>query len=215
MEIDKLALGQRIKSIRLEKSMNLKEFGYYIDNTSDSIVSRWEKGKSVPNAKRLKLIATAGGITVDELLYGSKYEYAYKLFNDLYDKLDDSKKILSEEKRKEFVDDFLRRVTTSVYSSETVHAPGKFKEYVKFMFENHFEDFFTKEIVSNENVIIQVKSKLEHIQYFIEQYFSYDSDEPKKIIAEKLDSNLEIKLYDLIEDTCNEVDKILLDYKKD
>ena len=81
MELDKIALGNRIKSIRLEKSMNLKEFGYYIDNTSDSIVSRWEKGKSTPNAKRLKLIANAGGISVNELLYGDFRSYCYGIFD--------------------------------------------------------------------------------------------------------------------------------------
>lgn len=85
MEIDRIALGNRIKSIRLEKSMNLKEFGYYIDNTSDSIVSRWEKGKSVPNAKRLKLIANAGGITVNELLYGSLENFRYSVINELFE----------------------------------------------------------------------------------------------------------------------------------
>ena len=73
-EIDTEDLGNRIKSIRLEKAMNLREFGFYIDKASDSIVSRWEKGKSLPNAKRLKLIANAGGISVDELLYGKEKE---------------------------------------------------------------------------------------------------------------------------------------------
>ena len=82
MEIDKIALGNRIKSIRLEKSMNLKEFGYYIDNTSDSIVSRWEKGKSVPNAKRLKKIAELGGITVNELLYGDMKNFISSYFDE-------------------------------------------------------------------------------------------------------------------------------------
>ena len=48
--------------------MNLREFGEYIDNTSDSIVSRWEKNRSVPKAKRLKLIADDMNITVTELL---------------------------------------------------------------------------------------------------------------------------------------------------
>lgn len=82
MELDKVALGHRIRSIRLEKSMNLKEFGFYIDNTSDSIVSRWEKGKSVPNAKRLKLIANAGGISVNELLYGDMKNFTSSYFDE-------------------------------------------------------------------------------------------------------------------------------------
>ncbi|MCW1031120.1 helix-turn-helix domain-containing protein, partial [Streptococcus anginosus] len=43
------------------------------------IISRWENGKSLPNNQRIKAIADLGGITVDELLYGSKNE----VLNDL------------------------------------------------------------------------------------------------------------------------------------
>lgn len=50
----------------------MREFGELIDNASDSIVSRWEKDISKPNAKRLKLIADDMNITVTELLNGSE-----------------------------------------------------------------------------------------------------------------------------------------------
>lgn len=63
-----MTLGEKIKNHKLNKGMNLREFGEYIDNTSDSIVSRWEKNRSVPKAKRLKLIADDMNITVTELL---------------------------------------------------------------------------------------------------------------------------------------------------
>ena len=63
-----MTLGEKITNHRLNKGMNLREFGEYIDNTSDSIVSRWEKNRSVPKAKRLKLIADDMNITVTELL---------------------------------------------------------------------------------------------------------------------------------------------------
>lgn len=63
-----MTLGEKIKNHRLNKGMNLREFGEYIDNTSDSIVSRWEKNRSIPKAKRLKLIADDMNITVTELL---------------------------------------------------------------------------------------------------------------------------------------------------
>ena len=69
-----MTLGEKIKNHRLNKGMNLREFGEYIDNTSDSIVSRWEKNRSVPKAKRLKLIADDMNITVTELLDGSDKE---------------------------------------------------------------------------------------------------------------------------------------------
>ena len=67
-----MTLGNRIKQHRQDKGMNMREFGEYIDNASDSIVSRWERNISVPNAKRLKLIADDMNITVTELLKGVK-----------------------------------------------------------------------------------------------------------------------------------------------
>ncbi|COD84242.1 MULTISPECIES: helix-turn-helix domain-containing protein [Staphylococcus] len=67
-----MKLGTKIKNHRLNKGMNMREFGEFIDNTSDSIVSRWERNVSIPNPKRLKLIADDMGITVAELLGSEK-----------------------------------------------------------------------------------------------------------------------------------------------
>lgn len=67
-----MTLGNRIKQHRQDKGLNMREFGELIDNASDSIVSRWEKDISKPNAKRLKLIADDMNITVTELLNGSE-----------------------------------------------------------------------------------------------------------------------------------------------
>ena len=67
-----MTLGNRIKQHRQDKGLNMREFGEFIDNASDSIVSRWERNISVPNAKRLKLIADDMNITVTVLLKGVK-----------------------------------------------------------------------------------------------------------------------------------------------
>lgn len=61
-------LGKKIKKIRLEHGLNLREFGEKINNSSDSLVSRWEKGHSIPRQDRLKKIAEFTNITVEELL---------------------------------------------------------------------------------------------------------------------------------------------------
>ncbi|CAC8015244.1 helix-turn-helix domain-containing protein [Staphylococcus aureus] len=63
-----MKLGTKIKNHRLNKGMNMREYGEFIDNTSDSIVSRWERNVSIPNPKRLKLIADDMDVTVTELL---------------------------------------------------------------------------------------------------------------------------------------------------
>lgn len=100
----KTDIGLRIKSIRLAKGLNLREFGEEISKLtkekkyiSDSIVSRWEKGVSIPNAKRLKAIAEYGNVSINFLLYGNEisYEYIYQniksvnMKNNIQDKLID------------------------------------------------------------------------------------------------------------------------------
>lgn len=83
MDIDKTAIGIRIKSIRLEKGLTLHEFGDLIDGADRSIASRWERGISLPNNERLKKIANLGGISVDELLYGTFDSFVYTIYNDI------------------------------------------------------------------------------------------------------------------------------------
>lgn len=83
MDLNKKGIGSRIKLIRLSFGDNMREFGERIseklgipkdDSISDSIVSRWEKGVSIPSPDRLKIIARLGNISVEELLYGKKLE---------------------------------------------------------------------------------------------------------------------------------------------
>lgn len=49
--------GENIKRMRAEKGLTMKEFGgMFVPPASDSIVSRWERGVSIPNASRMKQI---------------------------------------------------------------------------------------------------------------------------------------------------------------
>ncbi|MDO4775431.1 MAG: helix-turn-helix transcriptional regulator [Aerococcaceae bacterium] len=82
---DKHSIGRRIQLIRKEKGLTTKEFGRIIDNASDSNVSRWEKGKALPNNKRLMLIAHLGNISVEELLYGKG---TIEIFSSLSDEIE-------------------------------------------------------------------------------------------------------------------------------
>lgn len=168
MEIDKIALGNRIKSIRLEKSMNLKEFGYYIDNTSDSIVSRWEKGKSIPNAKRLKLIANAGGITLDELLYGSFKTYCFQLFDDFVDGLDQNNFVFNEKFTKEqFFEEMYTRVVSHEYGFEDV-------DDIKYIFKLYYYEVNDIPIGKNPPEIIEfVAYKLTLLRNEVKNIFTY------------------------------------------
>lgn len=51
--INKKAVGLRIKSIRKANGDTLEQFGKSL-NADKSLVSRWEKGQSIPNPERIK-----------------------------------------------------------------------------------------------------------------------------------------------------------------
>ena len=94
MDINKTEIGKRIFTIRKSLGLTMKEFGERMGNpvASDSIVSRWEKGVSVPNNERLKRIAEIGDISVNELLYGDSQEYVH---NVLIEELNNHNKLYS------------------------------------------------------------------------------------------------------------------------
>lgn len=91
-KIDKKAVGQRIKEIRLKKGMTLEEFGGLF-NAGKGLVSRWENGLSTPTPDRLKQIAKVGDLTLEELLYGNRFFYIY---DQITERLPKEKKYLSK-----------------------------------------------------------------------------------------------------------------------
>lgn len=70
-DIDKVAVGQRIKRIRLEMGYTQSEFAKVTGSTLPA-VSNWETGKNLPNKKRLSNVAFHGQVSVNELLTGKK-----------------------------------------------------------------------------------------------------------------------------------------------
>lgn len=69
-DIDKTAVGERIKEIRLNKGYTLEAFGKLF-GVSKSNVLKWEQGKALPNKERIKDICKIADITREELLYGN------------------------------------------------------------------------------------------------------------------------------------------------
>ncbi|WP_428889467.1 helix-turn-helix domain-containing protein [Enterococcus xiangfangensis] len=72
-EVDKIAVGRRIKDIRVALGLSMEEFGKKLD-TSKGAVNNWEKGKNLPNTSRLSAICNLGNTTLEKLLYGSLSE---------------------------------------------------------------------------------------------------------------------------------------------
>lgn len=82
--VDKKAVGRRIKQTRINKGYTLEAFGKLDNlNASKSIVLRWENGTSLPNRSRLEIIAKLGDMTVNELLYGDTKKDTEELYQAL------------------------------------------------------------------------------------------------------------------------------------
>lgn len=88
--MDKLKIGNFLKSLREERgltqiqlSQKLVENGGY----SDALISKWERGQSLPNIDDLKRLATFFGISIDEILNGTRnkeidFKKKYFIYNN-------------------------------------------------------------------------------------------------------------------------------------
>ena len=83
ININKKAVGSRIKQIRMNKGYTLEAFGKLF-NASKGNVQQWENGVSLPNKERLASISKIADMTVNELLYGSISEYLENNFQNLF-----------------------------------------------------------------------------------------------------------------------------------
>lgn len=80
--VDKKAVGSRIKQIRLNKGYTLEAFGKLFGAKKGN-VQQWEKGRSLPNKERLANISKIADMTVNELLYGNIEKDVEELYQRL------------------------------------------------------------------------------------------------------------------------------------
>lgn len=80
MIIDKFEVGQRIRNIRSNLNLSMKEFAVVIDSKK-STVNSWERGLSIPKLDMLEKIAVLGNLSVNELLYGDLENYVKELIH--------------------------------------------------------------------------------------------------------------------------------------
>lgn len=84
-DLQKKEVGSRIRRIRIEFGLTMQEFGEKLNPpASDSIVSRWERGISLPNNDRLRQIAELGNVSMHYLLEGqTDEEYAGEIIKGI------------------------------------------------------------------------------------------------------------------------------------
>lgn len=105
--------------------------------SSDSLVSRWERGVNLSNNKRLETIAEIGNITVDELLYGYNRVLRKKITNftqEIKELGSEKYKLLYNPRFKEEVIDYMLRH----FSFDGLSDIG-IKNYTKQLLDNYLD----------------------------------------------------------------------------
>lgn len=89
MEIDKQAVGNRIRQIRQELKLSMEKFGKLIGDLPRSTVNNWERGINLPKTETLHQIAEIGHVTNEYLLYGTQEnQYILEMLQKKAGKLD-------------------------------------------------------------------------------------------------------------------------------
>ncbi|PNY20532.1 Helix-turn-helix domain protein [Streptococcus parauberis] len=106
-EINKYEVGSRIRLLRSQKGWTLIDLASKLDEVlpikynkhgevitlSDSIISRWENGISLPNKERQKAISEVLDVPLEELLYGKNDNYIDSLIESFKTELQENKSI--------------------------------------------------------------------------------------------------------------------------
>ena len=199
---DKAAIGKRINSIRLEKGMTLEEFGNLF-GADKSNVLKWEKGSSIPSPERLKLISKIGNITIDELLRGSKIEYAVSLCNSLI------KKAKSVSYSDQFID-YIRYSLNSTELSDTTY--NEIDEFVVTKF-NDFLNTPTNTTKLIDSVIMGNQFEINKIYNFISSSPTIENNLSISSI-EEIDKNIAKRIIEILDDSNLELKKLKNELKQ-
>lgn len=181
----------------------MKEFGNLIEGAAQSLVTRWENGTSIPNNERLKQLASIGGITVNELLYGDFKSYCYDVFN----RMASSEKNMDQEKIKSSFEDgykVISKLNLSYEDSEKIE--NIFKDAIDL---NSFVYEYSNEGAVNYSINLirdLYRSK-------ILSYFFYEKD--GEILERKnVDEDLADDISEIIEEAISKIENLKSKYSE-
>ncbi len=150
MNINKSNTGKRINSIRMSSGLNMREFGEKIYDASDSLVSRWEKGYSLPANKRLVKIAKFGNCSVSYLLYGSYDELIKSLVVEYFESHSKLDFIDKDEIILEYIQEYnTRKIILFEEVRRTMNDENKSNKTSSWELINNRDQILYDEIINN------------------------------------------------------------------
>lgn len=180
---DKKEIGKRIKKIRTDHGKTQEKFGELF-SASKGNVATWEKGLSLPNNERLKMISEYAGISVNELLYNRKdnsKELNLKIFNEMLKKysvdthIGKALRFPNDKDKLDLLKAGINRTLTVPVLKNIIKNPEDILSQSLFNYiADEFLDFYIKNYKSNNNVISYVENGLSDLYNNLTRYDYYD-----------------------------------------
>ena len=190
-EMEKKKIGSRIKFIRNELGLTMKEFGQkFSPPASDSIVSRWERGISLPNNERLKIISELGNISIFYLTTGKK-TYSDMPIEERKEtiKFDEGtyEKIL--EKNRTIVKNYLTDIEVDKLDIAEMSFLISILSFLKYAEDSHVTTLSSIMAMINssswvktddsdtpEELLSYIKEEVNHFEEFLKELFGYEEE---------------------------------------
>lgn len=171
MEIDRKALGRRIRSVRKNKGLTLEEFGKIFEKpASKGVVSNWESGKNIPNNVRLKEIADFGEVSIVYLLYGTLRSYAHERITQLIEELEDYE--FTDETKRDVINSAVDQTIKSTFP-KLFYEIGEFTTVDGMLLDElnaTIKRMFTKTEFTNSGLLKYSSSEISAIKSGVDKY---------------------------------------------
>lgn len=69
--IDPVATGSRIKQLRLERHLTIRQIQEYMGFTTEQAICKWQRGESLPTVDNLYALSKLFGIAMEDILVGN------------------------------------------------------------------------------------------------------------------------------------------------
>ena len=69
--IDPVLTGLRIKKLRLERNITIRQIQEYMGFTSEQAIYKWQRGESIPTVDNLYALSKLFGTSMEDILVGN------------------------------------------------------------------------------------------------------------------------------------------------
>ena len=75
--IDLLATGKRIKELRVERGISVRELQMFLGFAQPQAIYKWQRGECLPSFDNMYAIACYFNVKIDDILVGNRQEFFY------------------------------------------------------------------------------------------------------------------------------------------